>query len=252
VIRPPPFLLLALVACSSGELNQGSARDLVMEHLETIAPRAINPDSFEVHVLEIGAPAATERAVRFRTIWPFTDTSGLQVDTSQVLTAQVQQAGSDWRIVRYDNALFEQIVKIVDEDRRRLYEELLDAVHHVYHVMTMHGWYYNEGGIPPEEIHRLVQADTAAHAQHTGMQWDLTPRISPQVAQVLWMTAPDSATCALPLTHGEQRPPGFEWVQDNIRFTCRGRGPGVYASSFLPQELHEIVERQGVLPPASR
>jgi hypothetical protein len=221
-----------------------------MEHLRGIAPLAVVPDSFQVAELQISPPGPDPRPIRFKTIWAFTDTAGLDVDTSLVLTAQLRRTGKNtWTVAGYDNVLLEHIASIIDEDRRRIYDDLLEAIHHVYHIMTAHGWYYNEGGIPPAEVHRLIQADTTPHVGHANMRWDLTPPAGPQVAQILWMTAPDSATCALPLTHGELRPEGFDWVRDNIYFTCRGRGNVIYSKPYIGQEVQEIAERQGVIPP---
>ncbi len=246
-------LLAVGAAVSCNETGRRSltpvvASEVVVAHLRAVAPFAVNPDSFRTEVDEMGEISPNgERPVRFRTIWALADTAGGWVDTSAVLTAWMRQDGRRASVTRYDSALLAHLAEIVDEDRSRQYYDLIESIHHIYHSMTQHGWYYNEGGIPPDTIALLVQRLGMHHGQ---VAWGLTPP-GDSLAQMLWVrSARDTAaTCALPMTWGRLQAPGFEWVEDRVYFTCRGRGPGIYSRPAIPRELRERVARDGVLHP---
>jgi hypothetical protein len=236
--------LLVASACSSPTSTPG-AGEAIRAHLHSIAPHAIVSDSFAV----IDATVEGDRA-RFRTVWAFTDTSGLWVDTSRVLTAKLKRADQEWAVAGYDNALTDHVLELVDEDRRRRYQDILDAVHHVYHAILDAGWYYAER---IDESALRERVDSKGHGVHA--PWGITEP-APLIAQVIWLRDPDdpNAACALPVTAGEGRPQGFEWVRDPTWFTCRGRGEGLYSRATLPDEVRAAIRAAGVMtaaPPAS-
>ena len=235
------FALLVASACSSPSSSPG-AGDAIRAHLHSIAPHAIVADSFDV----IDSTVEGDRA-RFRTVWAFTDTSGTWVDTSRVLTAKVKRVAESWEVAEYDNALTDHVLELVDEDRRRRYQDLLDAVHHVYHAILDAGWYYAER-IDANALRERVES--MGHGVHA--PWGITES-APLVAQVIWLRDPgdSGAACALPVTAGEGRPQGFEWVRDPTWFTCRGRGEGLYSRATLPEEVRAIVRAAGVMPAAA-
>jgi hypothetical protein len=232
--------ILAASACSSPSSSPGAA-DAIRAHLHSIAPHAIVADSFDV----IDATVEGDRA-RFRTVWAFEDTSGVWVDTSRVLTATVKRRDEAWVVAGYDNALTDHVLELVDEDRRRRYEDLLDAVHHVYHAILDAGWYYVER-IDGDVLRARVES--SGHEMHA--PWGITEP-APLVAQVIWLRDPTDpgAACALPVTAGEGRPQGFEWVRDPTWFTCRGRGEGLYSRATLPDEVRAAIRATGVMPAA--
>lgn len=233
--------MMAATACAPGGGDDASGA-AVRAHLSDIAPHAIVPDSFSV--IDVRRDGA---AVAFRTVWAFEDTSGVWVDTSAVLTATVVESDGRPRVTGYDPALAAHVVELVDEDRRRRYEDLLDAVHHVYHAIVEAGWYYAEQGIDPAALHARVEAGghTMAHP------WGITP-IRPGEAQVIWLADADgpSAICALPITDGERRAPEFDWVRDRQWFTCRGRTPAIYSRAAIPEEVRGAMRSHGVMPSA--
>jgi hypothetical protein len=245
------LLLPAVQGCGAPALDAGRARDVVLGHVRAVAPRAVVADSFDVLVDHVGAPAEGARPVRFRTIWVFADTSGLYVDTSQVFTARVSRDTQGWHVSDYDGPFLAHLATVVDEDLRRMYEDLLDALHHVYHAMTEDGWYYNEGGIPVDEVRRSVAAHQGEHLDHMGYTWGLTPQAGARIAQIVWLRDASGAICALPMTAGTMQPEGFEWVRDREWFTCRGRSGSVYSRATLFDSLTATVARDGVLPPAA-
>ncbi len=120
-------------------------------------------------------------------------------------------------------------------------------MHHVYHAIVDAGWYYKADGIDRQALRERVQAG----GHDMVYPWDITP-IEPGVAQVIWLAdaADPAAVCALPITDGEGRPEGFEWVEDRQWFTCRGRTPAVYSRATIPMEVRRAMEASGVLPPA--
>lgn len=227
----------ACVACRAPGGDDGS-RIAVLSHLRSIAPLAVVADSFEI----IDASRDGDR-VAFRTVWAFQDTSGVWVDTSAVLAATL---GPDGHVVEYDGPMAAHVAALVDEDRRRRYEDLLDAVHHVYHTIVEAGWYYAEDGIDPARLRERVDAGGAL-----SHPWGITP-IRPGEAQIIWLTdATDpEATCALPITDGEERAEGFEWVKDRQWFTCRGRTPQIYSRATIPEEVRSVMQRGGVMQAA--
>jgi hypothetical protein len=232
--------ILAASACGSPS-SSPEAGEAIRAHLHAIAPHAIVADSFEV----IDAAVEGGRA-HFRTVWAFTDTSGMWVDTSRVLTAKVKRVAEDWVVAGYDNALTDHVLELVDEDRRRRYQDLLDAVHHVYHAILDAGWYY----APRIDANALRErVESTGHGAHA--PWGITEP-APLVAQVIWLQDPNDpgAACALPVTAGEGRPQGFEWVRDPTWFTCRGRGEGLYSRATLPDEVRAMVRASGVMPAA--
>lgn len=243
-------LLSATAGCGAPGLTDDRAGDVVIEHIRAVAPHAAVQDSFRVLVDQVGEPSDGARPVRFRTVWVFADTSGLYVDTSQVFTARLSRGSADWHVSNYDGPLLAHLATVVDEDLRRVYEDLLDALHHVYHAMTEDGWYYNEGGIPVDEVRRSVAAHQGEHLDHLGYTWGLTPQAGPRIAQIVWLRDAEGAICALPMTAGTVQPEGFEWVRDREWFTCRGRTPWVYSRATLFDSLTARVARDGVLPPA--
>lgn len=242
-------LVLALLAVSAApataQERSGSAdaaRVAIRTHLGSVAPLAIVADSF--HVIDV---RSTGDFAAFRTVWAFTDTSGAYVDTTGTLVARLAGTGAALHVAGYDTELARHIADLVDEDRRRRYEDLIDKLHHVYHAIVEAGWYYKPDGIDPAALRARV--DQGGHGMHD--PWDITP-ITPGVAQVIWLTDATNAeaTCALPITEGEGRPEGFEWVHDRQWITCRGRTPFVYSRADIPNELRDAMDRNGVLPPA--
>ena len=231
-MRRNPFILMLVLAaagCGGGDesLTMSAASETVLEHLRSVAPLALNPDSFRTEIVEIGAAEPDDqRAVRFRTIWAGADTAGGWVDTSAVLTAWLRRDGGRHKVVRYDSALVEQLAEIVDEDRNREYLDVIEDIHHIYHAMTEHGWYYNAGGIAPDTIVRLVHG---LGMHHGTLAWGLTPP-GDSTAQILWgrSTRDTAAICALPLTWGRLEAPGFEWVTESaLRAWAERLEPGV-------------------------
>jgi hypothetical protein len=236
----PALILLAASACGSPP-DAGHTRSIIHEHFAAVAPRAVVADSFDV----VDVTVSGDRA-RFRTVWTFADTSGVWVDTSRVLTAQLEQQPNGWVLVGYDEPMTGHIVELIDEDRRRQYQDLLDAVHHVYHAILDAGWYYAQRIDEDALRERVAMGGHGAHAT-----WGVTPP-APLVAQVIWLRDPadPNAACALPVTAGEGRPSGWEWVRDTGWFTCRGRGEDVYSRATLPDEVRAVIAKHGVMPAA--
>jgi hypothetical protein len=244
-----PLLALAGAgagACASQDAPPSSADDgsgvAILAHLDAIAPMAIVPDSFSVIDVVRVADAVT-----FRTVWAFEDTSGVYVDTTAALAATVADGADGLQVAGYDGAFASHIADLVDEDRRRRYEDLLDAVHHVYHAIVEEGWYYKPDGIDPSALRRLVEANGHTMAN----PWDITP-IRRGTMQIIWLAEAndDAQVCALPITEGEARPAGFEWVLDRQWFTCKGRTNSVYSRATIPEEIRTAMRTTGVLPPA--
>lgn len=239
--------LLALAgACASQDAPPPPADDgagaAILAHLDAIAPMAIVPDSFAVIDVVRVADVVT-----FRTVWAFEDTSGVSVDTTAALAATVVDREDGSQVAGYDGAFASHIADLVDEDRRRRYEDLLDAVHHVYHAIVEQGWYYEPDGIDPAALRRLVEANGHTMAN----PWGITP-IRRGTMQIIWLADAndDAQVCALPITEGEARPAGFEWVLDRQWFTCKGRTNSVYSRATIPEEIRTAMRTTRVLPPA--
>jgi hypothetical protein len=250
--RAPVRVVLAAViaaACGDGGLSALGAGRVVQDHLAGLAPRTVRPDSFAVLVDAVDG-AGEERRVRFRTVWAFADTSGASVDTSRVLTATVRRAAGGWQVAGYDEALTEQVIVLLDEEQRRRYEDLLDAVHHIYHVLLEGDWYGSPWGIDEAAVRARVEA--GGHAAHLrGTEWGITPDPDGLTAQILWLrdAADPGVVCALPVTEGRRRPEPFDWVRDDTWFSCRGRGAGIYSRAALVEDVEAEVARTGVVRP---
>lgn len=238
----PVLLSISLITAACDARPQADeASKAVIAHLEAVAPMAIVEDSFDVIEASVSGDTA-----HIRTVWAFTDTSGTWVDTSAVLGARLARDGEVWRVSGYDSMLAAHVFQLVDEDRRRRYQDLLDNVHHVYHAVVEAGWY----GAPAIDADSL-RARVATFGHAVDAPWGITPH-EPGAAQVIWLAdAQDTeAMCALPVTQGEGRPTEWEWVQDDEFFTCRGRTPQVYSRASLPLEVRDAMQSAGVMPAA--
>jgi hypothetical protein len=242
-MRAPALLcvIAAFPAACQSQPDAAAASAAVLAHFEAIAPMAVVRDSFRVI-----DPAAKGDTVRVRTVWAFTDTSGTWVDTSAVLTARIVRDADAMRVIGYDSMMAAHVFELVDEDRRRRYEDLLDSVHHIYHAIVEAGW-YGAPAIDPDSLRSRVER--FGHA--VDAPWGITAP-GAGVAQVIWLADPENAQamCALPVTAGAGRPQDWEWVADDEFFTCRGRTADVYSRMNLPLEIRDAMRSSGVMPPA--